>query len=123
MQKSLVEQLRQDRPASHENWPTVIAECTALMIKAAEEIDKLSKMALDPNKCRLLRIPYGANESIDIAFEGSCEQIKEFVRKYEINPETTKRCSFVAFAGSIIPATEWAPIDQVAYEPLTKLKS
>jgi len=123
MQKSLVQQLRQDRPTNHENWPIVMAECTALMIKAAEEIEKLSKMALDPDKCRLLLIPYGSDESIDVVFEGSCEQIKDFVRKYEQNPEKSKRCSFVAFAGSVIPATEWAPIDQFAYEPLTKLNS
>lgn len=118
---TLINELTKPRATvTDENWQAAIIECLDLMSKAAEKLETLNKAAIDPNKCKLLLIPYGADESITIAFEGSRSDIKDYVRKYEHNPETSKRCSFVAINGNVLSATEWAPIDQVSYEPLTK---
>jgi len=123
MENSLINELTKTRLATEENWQTTIEECLSLMLKAAEEIATLKNNVVNLDKCKLLLIPYGADEGINIAFEGSCSQITEFVRKYEQDPETSKRCSFVAIAGDVLPATKWAPIDQVSYEPLIRTTS
>jgi hypothetical protein len=123
MENNIVNELLKDRPATNENWPEVIGECLQLMAKAAEEIQRISKLAINPDKCQLLAIPYGTNDAVNIAFEGSTDQIREFVRRYEQNPEASKRCVFIVIKGNVIPITQWAPIEQLAYEPETKLNS
>lgn len=120
---TLINELIKQRNVNQENWQNEVAECSAIMAKAAEELNTLNNRLAEFNKCKLLLIPYGSDESIDIIFEGSRSQIKEYVRKYEQNPETSKRCSFLTIAGSVVPATEWAPIDQVSYEPVLKVNS
>jgi hypothetical protein len=120
VENTLIDELTKSRTITEENWQAGVAECLDLMSKAAEALNAIQKHAIDLNKCKLLLIPYGADESINVVFEGSCSQISEYVRKYEQNPETSKRCSFIAIAGNVLSATKWAPIDQVSYEPLTK---
>lgn len=112
--------LRKDRPATHENWPVVVGECTQLMSKAANELDKMQRLCVEPNKLTLLSIPYGVDESISILCVGDCDQIRAFVQKYEQDPQKSKRCSFLVISGSVIPVSDWAPIDQLSYEPLCK---
>jgi hypothetical protein len=120
---TLINELTKQRNINQENWQNEIAECFAVMTKAAEELNTLNNRLSEFDKCKLLLIPYGSDESIDIIFEGSRNQIKEYVRKYEQTPETSKRCSFLTIAGSVVPAAEWAPIDQVSYEPILKTNS
>lgn len=118
---TLINELTKSRATiTDENWQPAIIECYDLMGKAAEKLEALNKIAVDPDKCKLLLIPYGADESINIVFEGTRKDIRDYICKYEHNPETSKRCSFVAINGNVLSATEWAPIDQVSYEPLTK---
>ena len=71
--------------------------------------------------CKLIKIPYGTDEPIQVVFEGGCGEIRNYIAEYEQDPEQSKRCSFMVIAGSILPADKWAPIDSpFVYEPSEK---
>jgi len=71
--------------------------------------------------CKLVRMPYGTDEPIEIVFEGSCADIKNYILQYEHNPSQSKRCSFIVITGNILSADKWAPINApFAYEPAEK---
>jgi hypothetical protein len=69
---------------------------------------------------KLICIPYGNDEELKIVFEGTCIQIREYLRNFEQDSSKSKRCNFIAIEGNVIPATLWAPIDSLVYEPLER---
>lgn len=69
---------------------------------------------------KLLYIPYGSDEELKVVFEGTCIQIKEYLRNFEQDKNQSKRCSFIALSGNVIPANLWAPMDSIVYEPLDR---
>lgn len=71
--------------------------------------------------CKLVRMPYGTDDPIEVVFEGSCADIKNYILQYEQDSNQSKRCSFIVITGNVIPADKWAPINApIEYTPSDK---